>query len=91
MRWFTPFSPIRAGNSRIAEYLNIAYVPGVGELAVVCAALVGGGLAFLWHNAPPASVFMGDTGSLALGGIIGSIAFMTQQPLHAHHRRRVFS
>jgi phospho-N-acetylmuramoyl-pentapeptide-transferase len=69
-----------AGNSRIAEYLNIAYVPGVGELAIVCAALVGGGLSFLWHNAPPASVFMGDTGSLALGGIIGSIAFMTQQP-----------
>ena len=70
-----------AGNVRIADYLNIAYVPGVGELAVVCAALVGGGLAFLWHNAPPASVFMGDTGSLALGGIIGAVAFMTQQPL----------
>ena len=69
-----------AGNVRIAEYLNISYVAGVGELSVVCAALVGGGLAFLWHNAHPASVFMGDTGSLALGGIIGSIAFMTQQP-----------
>jgi len=69
-----------AGNARIAEYLNITYVPGVGELAIVCAALVGGGLAFLWHNAPPASVFMGDTGSLALGGLIGAIAFMTQQP-----------
>jgi len=68
------------GNARIAEYLNIAYVPGVGELAVVCAALVGGGLAFLWFNAHPASVFMGDTGSLALGGIIGSVAFITQQP-----------
>jgi len=69
-----------AGNARIAEYLNISYVAGVGELAVVCAALVGGGLAFLWYNAHPASIFMGDTGSLALGGIIGSIAFMTQQP-----------
>ncbi len=69
-----------AGNARIAEYLNISYVPGVGELSIVCAALVGGGLAFLWHNAPPASVFMGDTGSLALGGIIGAVAFMTQQP-----------
>ncbi|HTB62340.1 MAG TPA: phospho-N-acetylmuramoyl-pentapeptide-transferase [Opitutales bacterium] len=69
-----------AGNIRIADYLNITYVPGVGELAVVCAALVGGGLAFLWHNALPATVFMGDTGSLALGGIIGSVAFMTQQP-----------
>lgn len=69
-----------AGNARIAEYLNISYVAGVGELSVVCAALVGGGLAFLWYNAHPASIFMGDTGSLALGGIIGSIAFMTQQP-----------
>jgi len=69
-----------AGNVRIAEYLNISYVAGVGELSVVCAALVGGGLAFLWYNAHPASIFMGDTGSLALGGIIGSIAFMTQQP-----------
>ncbi len=68
------------GNVRIADYLNIAYVPGVGELAVVCAALVGGGLAFLWYNAHPASVFMGDTGSLALGGLIGSVAFITQQP-----------
>jgi phospho-N-acetylmuramoyl-pentapeptide-transferase len=69
-----------AGNARIAEYLNISYVAGVGELSVVCAALVGGGLAFLWYNAHPASIFMGDTGSLALGGIIGAIAFMTQQP-----------
>ncbi|HVU38930.1 MAG TPA: phospho-N-acetylmuramoyl-pentapeptide-transferase, partial [Opitutales bacterium] len=69
-----------AGNVRIADYLNIAYVPGVGELAVVCTALVGGGLAFLWYNAHPASVFMGDTGSLALGGIVGSVAFITQQP-----------
>jgi phospho-N-acetylmuramoyl-pentapeptide-transferase len=69
-----------AGNRLIAEYLNIAYVPGAGELAVICTALVGGGVAFLWHNAHPATIFMGDTGSLALGGIIGSIAFITQQP-----------
>ncbi len=69
-----------AGNVRIADYLNIAYVPGVGELAIVCTALVGGGLVFLWYNAHPASVFMGDTGSLALGGIIGAVAFITQQP-----------
>ena len=70
-----------AGNKIIAEYLFIAYVPGVGELAVICAALVGGSLAFLWYNAHPASVFMGDTGALALGGLIGTIAFITQQPL----------
>jgi len=70
-----------AGNKIIAEYLFIAYVPGAGELAVICAALVGGSLAFLWYNAHPATVFMGDTGALALGGLIGTIAFITQQPL----------
>lgn len=70
-----------AGNVIIADYLLISYVPGVGELAVVCAALVGGSLAFLWYNSHPAEVFMGDTGSLALGGMIGTIAFITHQPL----------
>jgi phospho-N-acetylmuramoyl-pentapeptide-transferase len=70
-----------AGNRIISDYLFIAYVPGVGELAVICAALVGGSLAFLWYNAPPASVFMGDTGALALGGLVGTVAFITQQPL----------
>jgi phospho-N-acetylmuramoyl-pentapeptide-transferase len=70
-----------AGNARIAEYLLIGYVPGTGELAVVCGALVGAGMAFLWFNSHPAEVFMGDTGSLALGGLIGVIAFMVQQPL----------
>jgi len=70
-----------AGNSKIADYLLISFVPGTGELAVVCGALVGAGLAFLWYNAHPAEVFMGDTGSLALGGILGMIAFMVQQPL----------
>lgn len=70
-----------AGNFIIADYLLISFVPGTGELAVICGALVGGGLAFLWFNSHPAEVFMGDTGSLALGGLIGLIAFMVQQPL----------
>ncbi len=70
-----------AGNARIADYLLIGYVPGTGELAVICGALVGAGMAFLWYNSHPAEVFMGDTGSLALGGVIGVIAFMVQQPL----------
>lgn len=70
-----------AGNVIISDYLLISYVPGVGELGVYCAAIVGGGLAFLWFNAHPAEVFMGDTGSLALGGLVGVIAFMTHQPV----------
>ena len=56
------------------HYLGINYVPGAGELAVVCGALIGAGLGFLWFNAPPAQIFMGDTGSLALGGVLGTIA-----------------
>jgi phospho-N-acetylmuramoyl-pentapeptide-transferase len=70
-----------AGNAIIANYLFISYIPGAGELAVVCAALLGASLAFLWYNSHPAEVFMGDTGSLALGGLIGIIAFMIHQPL----------
>ncbi len=70
-----------AGHLIIADYLFISYVPGAGELAVICACLVGAGLAFLWFNAHPAEVFMGDTGSLALGGLVGAIAFMVHQPL----------
>jgi phospho-N-acetylmuramoyl-pentapeptide-transferase len=70
-----------AGNVKIASYLLISYVPGTGELTVICGALVGAGLAFLWYNSHPAEVFMGDTGSLALGGVLGMIAFMVQQPL----------
>ncbi|MDE3083688.1 MAG: phospho-N-acetylmuramoyl-pentapeptide-transferase, partial [Verrucomicrobiota bacterium] len=70
-----------ASNTRIADYLLISYVPGTGELAVICGALVGAGMAFLWYNSHPAEVFMGDTGSLALGGLIGVLAFMVQQPL----------
>lgn len=69
-----------AGNAIIAKYLLISFVPGTGELAVVCASLVGSGMAFLWYNSHPAEVFMGDTGSLALGGLIGVVAFMVQQP-----------
>jgi phospho-N-acetylmuramoyl-pentapeptide-transferase len=63
-----------AGNAVFSDYLQIAYVPGTGELAVLCGAVLGAGLGFLWFNAPPASIFMGDTGSLALGGMLGSIA-----------------
>lgn len=70
-----------AGNKIIADYFLLSYIPGSGELAVVCTALVGGSLAFLWHNCHPATVFMGDTGSLALGGLIGAIAFMVHQPV----------
>ena len=69
------------GNAIFAGYLQIHYVPGTGELAVFCAALIGAGLGFLWFNAPPAAVFMGDTGSLALGGALGSIAVATKHEL----------
>ena len=62
------------GNIIYASYLGVPYVPGVGELAVIGGAIIGAGLGFLWFNAPPAAIFMGDTGSLALGGAIGSIA-----------------
>ena len=62
------------GNKLFADYLQLNHVPGVGELTVVCSALIGAGLGFLWFNAPPAAVFMGDTGSLALGGALGAIA-----------------
>jgi phospho-N-acetylmuramoyl-pentapeptide-transferase len=63
-----------AGNAVFSDYLQISHVAGSGELAVVCGAVVGAGLGFLWFNAPPASILMGDTGSLALGGMLGSIA-----------------
>ena len=62
------------GNYIFADYLQLHFVPEVGELAVICAALIGGGMGFLWYNAPPAKIFMGDTGSLALGGALGSMA-----------------
>jgi phospho-N-acetylmuramoyl-pentapeptide-transferase len=70
-----------SSNAKIAAYLLIPHVPQAEELTVVCGSLVGAGLAFLWYNSYPAEVFMGDTGSLALGGLIGLMAFMIQQPL----------
>ena len=70
-----------AGNTVFADYLQIHYVAGTGELAVLCGAVIGSGLGFLWFNAPPASVFMGDTGSLALGGMIGAIAVATKHEI----------
>jgi phospho-N-acetylmuramoyl-pentapeptide-transferase len=66
------------GNVVFANYLQLHFVQGTGELAVFCTALVGAGLGFLWFNAPPAKVFMGDTGSLALGGALGTIAVITK-------------
>ena len=69
------------GNSNFSAYLQINYVPGTGDLAVMCGALIGAGLGFLWFNAPPAKVFMGDTGSLALGGGLGAIAVATRHEL----------
>jgi phospho-N-acetylmuramoyl-pentapeptide-transferase len=69
-----------AGNFRAAEYLQIPYVAGAGELTVFCAALLGAGLGFLWFNCHPAQVFMGDTGSLALGGAFGIVAVLIHQP-----------
>jgi len=70
-----------AGHSRIAEYLAIKYVPGSGQLAIFCGALVGGALGFLWFNAFPADLFMGDVGSLALGGALGTIAVLIRQEI----------
>jgi phospho-N-acetylmuramoyl-pentapeptide-transferase len=69
------------GNAIFANYLGIPFVPGTGELAVFCGALVGASLGFLWFNAPPAMVFMGDTGSLASGGALGAVAVITKHEL----------
>ncbi|WP_299611959.1 phospho-N-acetylmuramoyl-pentapeptide-transferase [uncultured Tateyamaria sp.] len=69
------------GRVDFTEYLDVHYVPGTGELLIFAAALFGGGLGFLWYNAPPAAVFMGDTGSLALGGALGAIAVATKHEL----------
>jgi phospho-N-acetylmuramoyl-pentapeptide-transferase len=70
-----------SGNAIFAEYLQIHSVPGTGELAVLCGAMLGAGLGFLWFNAPPAAIFMGDTGSLALGGMLGAIAVATKHEI----------
>lgn len=67
------------GNAKYADYLGLPFILGVGDLVILCGAIIGAGLAFLWYNAPPAQVFMGDTGSLALGGTLGAIAVV------AHH------
>jgi phospho-N-acetylmuramoyl-pentapeptide-transferase len=69
------------GRVDFTEYLDVHYVPGTGELLIFTSALFGGGLGFLWYNAPPAAVFMGDTGSLALGGALGAIAVATKHEL----------
>ena len=69
------------GNFNFTEYLGVHFVPGTGELLIFTAALFGGGLGFLWYNAPPAAVFMGDTGSLALGGALGAIAVCTKHEI----------
>ena len=70
-----------AGHSVISDYLQIKYVPGSGQLAIFCGALVGGGLGFLWFNASPAQLFMGDVGALALGGALGTIAVLIRQEI----------
>jgi len=70
-----------AGNNKAADYLHIPFVNGAGELTVFCAAMIGSGLGFLWYNCHPAQVFMGDTGSLALGGALGIVAVLIHQPL----------
>jgi phospho-N-acetylmuramoyl-pentapeptide-transferase len=70
-----------SGNFVFANYLQIQFVPGTGELAVILGALIGAGLGFLWYNAPPAQIFMGDTGSLALGGLLGTVAVITKHEI----------
>ena len=69
------------GRVDFTQYLDVHYVPGTGEILIFCSALIGGGLGFLWYNAPPAAVFMGDTGSLALGGALGAIAVATKHEI----------
>ena len=69
------------GNAVFSDYLQLHFVPGTGELAVICGAVIGAGIGFLWFNAPPASIFMGDTGSLALGGMLGTIAVATKHEI----------
>ena len=69
------------GNQVFSDYLQLHFVPGTGELAVLCGAVIGAGIGFLWFNAPPASIFMGDTGSLALGGMLGTIAVASKHEI----------
>ena len=69
------------GNYVFAQYLQVHFIPGAGELAVLCGSLIGAGMGFLWYNAPPAKIFMGDTGSLALGGALGAIAICVKHEI----------
>jgi phospho-N-acetylmuramoyl-pentapeptide-transferase len=69
------------GRADFSKYLLFPYIPGAGELSIICAAIAGAGLAFLWFNAYPAQVFMGDVGALALGGALGTIAVITRQEI----------
>ncbi|WP_457680107.1 phospho-N-acetylmuramoyl-pentapeptide-transferase [Thermovibrio sp.] len=75
---FMVFSYV-AGNVKLANYLHLPYVPGAGELSIACAAIIGASLAFLWFNAYPADVFMGDVGSLSLGALLGTVALLTKE------------
>lgn len=70
-----------AGNAIFSEYLQIQYIPGSGEITIFCAAMIGAGLGFLWYNAPPAQIFMGDVGSLALGGALGVVSVITKHEI----------
>ncbi|MFZ5864722.1 MAG: phospho-N-acetylmuramoyl-pentapeptide-transferase [Thermodesulfobacteriota bacterium] len=70
-----------SGHLKLAQYLQISYVPGAGELAVVCGAMLGAGMGFLWYNAYPAEVFMGDVGSLSLGALLGSVAVISKHEI----------
>lgn len=70
-----------AGNAVFAEYLQLHFVKNAGEISILCGALIGAGLGFLWYNAPPAEVFMGDTGSLAMGGFLGAVAVITKHEI----------
>jgi phospho-N-acetylmuramoyl-pentapeptide-transferase len=69
------------GNVRFSDYLNVPYIAGTGELAVYCASLIGAGMGFLWYNAHPAEVFMGDTGALAVGGGLGTLAVLIKKEM----------
>lgn len=69
------------GNAVFANYLQLHYVAGTGELSIICSALIGAGLGFLWYNAPPATIFMGDTGSLAMGGLLGIMSVITKHEI----------
>ena len=70
-----------AGNAMFSDYLQIQFIPGAGEMAILCGALIGGAMGFLWFNAPPAAIFMGDTGSLSMGGVLGGIAIITKHEI----------